>query len=163
MCECLCVNKLFYYILQGIFSTRTPQFCALHNWFCNFKLRQTAMTTLELSLSMSPDHVPANKAHWTNAGPPSAKLVQHCFNVSCLPGRWYCIGRSPPPCVKQTGVEGSLSSPANTIHCPIVGSMLGQRRRRWINIEPALGHCLVFAGRQGTVTRDYLCPDAMLF
>ena len=63
------------------------------------------------------------------------------------------IGRSLPTYVKQTGVEGSLS-PANTIHCPIVGSMLGQRRRRWTNIEPALGQCLVFAGRQGTVTRD---------
>ena len=46
---------------------------------------------------------------WLNAGPPAAKLAQHCFNVSCLPGRWYCIGRSLPPYVKQTGVEGSLS------------------------------------------------------
>ena len=36
--------------------------------------------------------------------------------------------------------------PANTIDCAIVGSMLGQRRRRWTNIEPALGQCLVFAG-----------------
>ena len=58
-------------------NTRNLWFCALHNWFCNFKL----------------------------------------------------IGRSPPSCVKKTGVEGSLS-PANTIHCPIVGSMLGQCRRQ---------------------------------
>ena len=36
--------------------------------------------------------------------------------------------------------------PANTIHSPIVGSMLGQRRRRWPSIEPALSECLVFAG-----------------
>ena len=63
--------------IRFVNHTRTLRFCALHNWFCNFKL----------------------------------------------------IGRSPPSCVKQTGVEGSLS-PANTIHCPIVGSMLGQRRRR---------------------------------
>ena len=29
--------------------------------------------------------------------------------------------------------------PVNTIHRPNVGSMLGQRRRRWPNIEPTLG------------------------
>ena len=28
----------------------------------------------------------------------------------------------------------------------IVGSRLGQRRRRWTNIKPAMGECLVFAG-----------------
>ena len=26
---------------------------------------------------------------------------------------------------------------------PDVGLMLGQRRRRWLNIEPTLGECLV--------------------
>ena len=30
---------------------------------------------------------------------------------------------------------------------PNVGSMLGQRRRRWANIEPTLSEHLVFAGR----------------
>ena len=25
--------------------------------------------------------------------------------------------------------------------------MLGERRRRWVNIKPTLGECLVFAGR----------------
>ena len=30
---------------------------------------------------------------------------------------------------------------AKTINCPIVGSMLGQRRRRWTNIEPTV--CLL--------------------
>ena len=28
----------------------------------------------------------------------TATLAQHCFNVSCLPERWYCIGCSPPLC-----------------------------------------------------------------
>ena len=36
--------------------------------------------------------------------------------------------------------------PANTGHCPCVVSMLAQRRRRWANIEPTHGQCLVFAG-----------------
>ena len=41
-----------------------------------------------------------------------------------------------------------------TIHCPNVGSMLVQRLRRWPNIEPALGLCIV-SGRW----RDYVnCP-----
>ena len=35
--------------------------------------------------------------------------------------------------------------PANTRPCPIVGSMLGQRRRRWSNFEPTMGQWLVFA------------------
>ena len=32
------------------------------------------------------------------------------------------------------------------IQCPIVGGMLGQRRRRCANIPPALGQCIVVAG-----------------
>ena len=36
--------------------------------------------------------------------------------------------------------------PANTMHQPNVGPMLGQRRRRWTNIGPTLGRCIVFAG-----------------
>ena len=38
----------------------------------------------------------------------------------------------------------SAAIPANTRHSPNVGSMLGQRRRRWTIIEPTLGECLVF-------------------
>ena len=36
--------------------------------------------------------------------------------------------------------------PVNTIHQPNVGSMLGQRRRRWPNIEPTLDQCIVLIG-----------------
>ena len=36
--------------------------------------------------------------------------------------------------------------PANTGHCPCVGSMLAHRLRRWPNIEPTHGQCPVFAG-----------------
>ena len=34
----------------------------------------------------------------------------------------------------------------STIKRPDVGSKLGQRRRRWPNIEPTLGQCLVLTG-----------------
>ena len=34
---------------------------------------------------------------------------------------------------------------ASTSHSPNAVSMLGQRRRRWSNIETTLGECLVFA------------------
>ena len=37
---------------------------------------------------------------------------------------------------KKTGAP-----PVNTGHCPCVGSMLGQRRRRWVNVEPTHGQC----------------------
>ena len=33
---------------------------------------------------------------------------------------------------------------SNTIHSPSIGSILGHRRRRWSNIDPAMG--VVFAG-----------------
>ena len=35
---------------------------------------------------------------------------------------------------------------ANMRQSPNVVSLLGQRRRRWTNIEMTLGECLVFAG-----------------
>ena len=34
----------------------------------------------------------------------------------------------------------------NTIHWPNAGLMLGRRRGRWANINPALGQCIVFSG-----------------
>ena len=37
--------------------------------------------------------------------------------------------------------------PASTSPAPNVGTMLGQRLRRWSNIVPTLGERLVFAGR----------------
>ena len=39
----------------------------------------------------------------------------------------------------------SEDATANTRHPPNVETMLGRRRRRWINIGPALGGCLVLA------------------
>ena len=38
-------------------------------------------------------------------------------------------------------------NPANTGNSPTAVSMLGQRRRRCVNIETALGECPVFAGK----------------
>ena len=39
-----------------------------------------------------------------------------------------------------------ISIPGNTKRWPNVGLMMGQRRRRWTNIKPILGQCLVSAG-----------------
>ena len=40
---------------------------------------------------------------------------------------------------------------ANTRHRPNVGPMLGQHRRRWLNIGLALGRWLVFAGKDSSI------------
>ena len=40
-------------------------------------------------------------------------------------------------------VDNNLS--ASTRHSPIVGSILGQRRWRWPNIDPTMGECLFFS------------------
>ena len=45
-------------------------------------------------------------------------------------------------CLEKTGSY----IPANRKHSHKVGSMLAHRLRRWSNIEPTLGECLVFAG-----------------
>ena len=42
--------------------------------------------------------------------------------------------------------EQVSNSSANTSHLPNVWPMLGQRRRRWANIDRTLGGCVVFAG-----------------
>ena len=34
------------------------------------------------------------------------------------------------------------------MYWPSVDAMLAQRRRRWANIEPALGHCIMLIGSQ---------------
>ena len=49
----------------------------------------------------------------------------------------------PPILIYVTNTDGGF--PSNKIHQPNVGLMLGQLRRRWPNIKPALVRCLVFA------------------
>ena len=52
------------------------------------------------------------------------------------------------------GLHCLTRSPANTRRLTSAGFMLGQRRRRWSRIGPALSQCLVFAGSVG---RLHLC------
>ena len=66
-------------------------------------------------------------------------------------GRWYCGGSVIIICSRLSGRHehgcsprrqcGDLST-ANTRRSPNAGLMLGQRRRRWPNIKPALGERL---------------------
>ena len=67
-------------------------------------------------------------------------------------GRWACLFTVFPEGKSSLsqGKRGNLvviSDPANRKLWPNVGSMLGQRRRRWLNIEPTLGQCLIFVGK----------------
>ena len=52
-------------------------------------------------------------------------------------------GAGPPTQIRLGVVSCMLS--AHTRPSPNADSMLGKRRRRWANIETALGECLVFA------------------
>ena len=72
------------------------------------------------------------------------------------------------PAIRQHGPNGSLASRRTHLACSSIrvttqpentrqartniGSMLGQRRRRWTNIEPMFGQRLVFAGVIGQTT-----------
>ena len=48
--------------------------------------------------------------------------------------------------MRHQGLRVKETSRANRRHSPIVGSMLGQRRRRWTNIDSAKGQCVVSEG-----------------
>ena len=50
-----------------------------------------------------------------------------------------------PPPRSVTAIKQRELYPANTGHSNNAVSMLGQRRRRWANIETILGECHVFA------------------
>ena len=68
--------------------------------------------------------------------------------------------------IKQDSSRGRFyirwHSPENTEHSPNVVSMLGQRQRRWTNIETALGECSVFAGSV-MLNQQKLGVESMLF
>ena len=49
-------------------------------------------------------------------------------------------------CREMTGMTFVLAEDI-TAHWPIAWSMLAHRLRRWINIEPAMGESIVFAGQ----------------
>ena len=54
---------------------------------------------------------------------------------------------NPKPTINRNlSKTGPAGLPANIIHSPNVGSMLDQRHRWSLNIEPTLGGHLVFAG-----------------
>ena len=58
------------------------------------------------------------------------------------------------PTLKQHWIMSVICSslPANTIHWPNAGLMLGRRRRRRASINPSLGRCIVLAGLTQGVT-----------
>ena len=47
-----------------------------------------------------------------------------------------------------TDIHSDSGNPDNTGHPPSAGLMLAQRRRRWANIYPALGGCVVLTDTQ---------------
>ena len=70
------------------------------------------------------------------------------YSTGCC---WCGTSIITPPCLLHLNTEGlnpGVDRSANTRYSPRGGSMLGQRRRRWTNIYPSLGECLVFAGDQ---------------
>ena len=62
--------------------------------------------------------------------------------VSCM--CWLPTGKHIDPTWMWT--RDAIGLPANTRHSAIVGSMLGQRHRRWTNIETTMAQCLVIVG-----------------
>ena len=107
-----------------------------------------------------------------DAGP---TLNQLCASVSCLrayrlSGSCNCFGKVSknrsrhdlPFSMIKSEVHSTTRNPANTGHPPNAVSMLGQRQKRWVNIETALGECPVFA-RKCRLIRYYFCLFVCLF
>ena len=77
--------------------------------------------------------------------PPTQQISTHPLYLRLLESTYLPDWRHLP--IYQAKSPSSSSTyPANTRHRPNVDLMLGQRRRRWPNIKPTLGRCLVFAG-----------------
>ena len=68
-----------------------------------------------------------------------------------------CAWRTIPLATANTRIWPN-AGPANTIHWADAGWMLGRRRRRRVNIQPALGQCIVFDGEQCWSTVYDACP-----
>ena len=79
---------------------------------------------------------------WYNVGQPSATVAQHYINTS---SNGADSSDSAGELRLRVSHDISIPYPANTGHSPNGVSMLGQRRRRWHNIEISLGECPVFA------------------
>ena len=58
--------------------------------------------------------------------------------------------------------KAAVAPPANTRHRHTVVLMLRQRLRRWPNIRPAIGQCLVFTGAVSMTLHDYINIDLIL-
>ena len=53
---------------------------------------------------------------------------------------------------------GGLTASQQTRYIePMLGLMLGRRRRRWANISPALAQCIVFSGCAPGLNQDVWC------
>ena len=79
----------------------------------------------------------------------SARVV-HNPDEQSQPVSSLCWWLNPHGCdttsdARSVRQDGSRTIPANTRHSPDAVSMLGQRRRRWTNIETAMGECRVIA------------------
>ena len=78
------------------------------------------------------------------------QLMLYVFSQSMIPSNYFLLqdGKLKPVFFPDASLTGFLPGirckhdPVSTVHRPNVGSMLGQRRRRWANIEPTLDRCI---------------------
>ena len=91
---------------------------------------------------------------WASVADGGPTVIQHWVNVSCLLVMRHEFVPLPRPrhvfhpIIFIKGTINSGHCPPNTICLPNVGSKAGQGSRRWPSLDPALGGCLVFGGRQ---------------
>ena len=79
---------------------------------------------------------------WNNGGPASHTVAQHHISI----GPNHCkVAFLATEDESVTRIAMLQYIPANTGISPNAVSMLGQRRRLWVNIKTALGECLVIA------------------
>ena len=111
-------------------------------------------------------------AHLKSKQLPSFGFAQQ--NWSALLTDWTITGRMGQLALIRKSTEPPLREitrkrdhycvryPANTRRSLNVGTMLGQRRRRWPSIVPTLSERLVFTGYHPTNTRHWPSVDVML-
>ena len=164
----VCVVLVWYTCIPNIWYT-----CIPHIWYIHW------YPTSDLYMYRPTPHL---KDHRVYSGALKRwREVAEWVNVvtpTCHPG---CLsGGSCSPGEARTGAEGGggeilqhhqfrlAAPPPNSLHLSQVigvrcrwanvGLMLGQRHRRWTNINPTLFHRLVFAGYKGPSLVRFCCP-----
>ena len=126
-------------VLIPCYHCRTPDCASCQTVPCP---GQECVSTCWLTLITDP---PAKTRRWPRVVLMLAHRLRRWANFKTTLGQCLMFD-GPLPHAHAASNQAITHIPANMARSLNVGLLLGQRRRRWTNNEPALGQCLVLTG-----------------